>query len=53
MVIVSLPTAGVDPHVPCGGRKASSYGPKQQGAQAREFFTTTKTSYVSPGAVGA
>jgi aldehyde dehydrogenase (NAD+) len=48
MVMVNLPTAGVDPHVPFGGRKRSSYGPKEQGAHARLFFTQTKTAYVRP-----
>jgi aldehyde dehydrogenase (NAD+) len=46
MVMVNAPTAGVDPHVPFGGRKASSYGPREQGRYAAEFFTTVKTSYV-------
>jgi aldehyde dehydrogenase (NAD+) len=45
MVMVNLPTAGVDYHVPFGGRKGSSYGPREQGAYAREFFTTVKTAY--------
>ncbi|BEV16690.1 aldehyde dehydrogenase family protein [Herbaspirillum sp. DW155] len=45
MVMVNLPTAGVDYHVPFGGRKGSSYGPREQGTYAREFFTTVKTSY--------
>lgn len=45
MVFVNLPTAGVDYHVPFGGRKASSYGPREQGRAAKEFFTTSKTSY--------
>jgi len=46
MVMVNAPTAGVDPHVPFGGRKASSYGPREQGRYAVEFFTTVKTSYI-------
>lgn len=46
MVMVNLPTAGVDYHVPFGGRKASSYGAREQGKNAEEFFTTVKTSYV-------
>ena len=46
MVMVNLPTAGVDYHVPFGGRKASSYGPREQGRYAREFYTTVKTAYV-------
>lgn len=48
MVMVNLPTAGVDYHVAFGGRKSSSYGPREQGHYAREFFTTVKTSYVQP-----
>ena len=45
MVMVNLPTAGVDYHVPFGGRKASSYGPREQGKYAQEFFTVVKTAY--------
>jgi len=48
MVMVNLPTAGVDYHVPFGGRKGSSYGPREQGRYAAEFYTSVKTSYVSP-----
>ena len=48
MVMVNLPTAGVDYHVPFGGRKGSSYGPREQGKYAVEFYTTVKTCYVSP-----
>jgi len=47
MVMVNLPTAGVDYHVPFGGRKGSSYGPREQGAYAAEFYTTVKTAYVA------
>ena len=49
MVTVNLPTAGVDYHVPFGGRKGSSYGAREQGTYAREFFTTVKTAYIFPG----
>ncbi|MBU3730685.1 MAG: aldehyde dehydrogenase family protein [Beijerinckiaceae bacterium] len=49
MVMVNLPTAGVDYHVPFGGRKGSSYGPREQGAYAREFYTTVKTAYTFAG----
>lgn len=49
MVMVNLPTAGVDYHVPFGGRKGSSLGPREQGRYAAEFYTTVKTSYVLPG----
>ena len=48
MVMVNLPTAGVDFHVPFGGRKGSSYGPREQGRYAAEFYTTVKTAYVLP-----
>jgi|TARA_R110002095_G_scaffold165901_3_gene144008 aldehyde dehydrogenase (NAD+) len=46
MVMVNLPTAGVDYHVPFGGRKGSSYGPREQGRYAQEFYTTVKTTYI-------
>ena len=49
MVMVNLPTAGVDYHVPFGGRKGSSYGPREQGAYAAEFYTTVKTAYINSG----
>jgi acyl-CoA reductase-like NAD-dependent aldehyde dehydrogenase len=49
MVMVNVPTAGVDYHVPFGGRKGSSYGPREQGRYAAEFFTTVKTAYTFPG----
>ncbi|MFM2275029.1 MAG: hypothetical protein RL211_901 [Pseudomonadota bacterium] len=45
MVMVNLPTAGVDYHVPFGGRKGSSFGSREQGRYAQEFFTTVKTAY--------
>lgn len=48
MVMVNLPTAGVDYHVPFGGRKGSSYGPREQGQYAAEFYTTVKTAYTLP-----
>ena len=46
MVMVNLPTAGVDYHVPFGGRKGSSYGSREQGRYAAEFYTTVKTAYI-------
>ena len=45
MVMVNVPTAGVDYHVPFGGSKGSSYGSREQGTYAAEFFTTVKTAY--------
>jgi len=47
MVMVNTPTAGVDYHVPFGGRKASSAGPREQGSYAAEFYTTVKTAYTA------
>lgn len=48
MVMVNLPTAGVDYHVPFGGTKGSSFGPREQGNYAAEFYTTVKTAYIQP-----
>jgi acyl-CoA reductase-like NAD-dependent aldehyde dehydrogenase len=48
LVMVNLPTAGVDYHVPFGGRKGSSYGPREQGRYAIEFYTQVKTAYIQP-----
>ena len=48
LVMVNLPTAGLDYHVPFGGRKKSSYGPREQGSYAKEFFTIVKTAYIAP-----
>jgi len=48
MVMVNLPTAGVDFHVPFGGTKGSSHGPREQGRYAAEFFTSVKTAYQQP-----
>lgn len=47
LVMVNLPTAGLDHHLPFGGRKASSYGPREQGSAAREFYTQGKTAYIA------
>ncbi|WP_420583652.1 aldehyde dehydrogenase family protein [Ruegeria sp.] len=49
MVMVNLPTAGVDYHVPFGGRKGSSFGSREQGRYAVEFYTTVKTAYTFAG----
>ncbi len=45
MCMVNLPTAGVDYHVPFGGRKGSSHGAREQGRYAAEFYTSVKTAY--------
>lgn len=47
-VMINLPTAGTDYHVPFGGRKHSSFGPREQGQYAREFYTIVKTIYLQP-----
>ncbi|MEL7254812.1 MAG: aldehyde dehydrogenase family protein [Pseudomonadota bacterium] len=49
VVTVNLPTAGTDYHVPFGGRGQSSYGPREQGTYAKEFYTTVKTAYIAAG----
>jgi aldehyde dehydrogenase (NAD+) len=49
MVMVNVPTAGVDFHVPFGGSKGSSFGPREQGRYASEFYTTVKTAYTAAG----
>jgi len=49
VVTVNLPTAGTDYHVPFGGRGDSSYGPREQGQTARDFYTIVKTSYIASG----
>lgn len=43
--MVNLATAGTDYHVPFGGRKSSSFGPREQGQYAKEFYTVVKTTY--------
>ncbi|EFO29914.1 aldehyde dehydrogenase, thermostable [Roseibium sp. TrichSKD4] len=48
-VMINLPTAGTDYHVPFGGRGDSSYGPREQGGYAKEFYTTVKTAYIASG----
>jgi aldehyde dehydrogenase (NAD+) len=45
---VNVPTAGVDYHVPFGGIKSSSYGSREQGSYAKEFYTSVKTAYTLP-----
>lgn len=47
-VMVNLPTAGTDYHVPFGGRKESSFGPREQGQYAKDFYTIVKTTYQRP-----
>jgi acyl-CoA reductase-like NAD-dependent aldehyde dehydrogenase len=48
LVRVNAATSGVDFHAPFGGAKESSYGPREQGLAARDFFTETQTLLVAP-----
>ncbi|MGH9074122.1 MAG: aldehyde dehydrogenase family protein, partial [Acidimicrobiales bacterium] len=43
LVKVNAATSGVDFYAPFGGEKASSFGPREQGKAARDFYTTTQT----------
>jgi aldehyde dehydrogenase (NAD+) len=46
LVTVNLPSAGVEYQLPFGGTKDSSFGPKEQGPNALDFYTDWKTVYV-------
>jgi len=48
-VRVNAATSGVDFYAPFGGEKDSSYGPREQGKAARDFYTTTRTITISGG----
>jgi aldehyde dehydrogenase (NAD+) len=48
MIRVNQPTSGVDYHAPFGGEKQSSIGPREQGKQARELYTSTRTITIAP-----
>jgi aldehyde dehydrogenase (NAD+) len=49
LVRVNQPTTGVDFHAPFGGEKESSYGPREQGPQAGDFYTRSRTVTIAPG----
>lgn len=51
MVMVNTPTAGLEYHVPLGGRSPSGFGPRENGASSHEFFTESKTSYINHGVI--
>jgi acyl-CoA reductase-like NAD-dependent aldehyde dehydrogenase len=51
MVMINAPTAGLEYHVPLGGRSPSGYGPRETGTASAEFFTELKTSYIHHGAI--
>jgi acyl-CoA reductase-like NAD-dependent aldehyde dehydrogenase len=46
LVMVNLPSAGVEYHVPFGGSKASSLGMREQGPVAVDFYSEVQTAYV-------
>jgi acyl-CoA reductase-like NAD-dependent aldehyde dehydrogenase len=48
MIRVNAPTSGVDFNAPFGGSKESSYGPREQGQAAREFYTESRTVLIVP-----
>jgi alpha-ketoglutaric semialdehyde dehydrogenase len=48
MIRVNAPTSGVDYLAPFGGEKESSFGPREQGKAAREFYTSSRTITVLP-----
>ena len=45
LVRVNAPTTGLEPHVPFGGSKQSSFGPREQGLAGLRFFSETRTIY--------
>lgn len=48
LIRVNAPTSGVDFYAPFGGEKASSFGPREQGKAAREFYTSVRTVTITP-----
>jgi acyl-CoA reductase-like NAD-dependent aldehyde dehydrogenase len=46
LLTVNLPSAGVEYQLPFGGTKESSFGPKEQGPAALEFYSDFKTVYL-------
>lgn len=51
MVMVNTPTAGLEYHVPFGGRSPSGFGARETGTASAEFFTEVKTSYINHGVI--
>lgn len=49
MVKINAPTAGVDFHAPFGGSKDSSYGEREQGKAALNFYTYSRTITIGAG----
>ena len=48
MVKVNAATSGVDFYAPFGGERDSSYGPREQGSGALDFYTSTRTVTFAP-----
>ena len=48
MIRVNAATSGVDYLAPFGGEKGSSFGPREQGKAARDFYTSTRTITILP-----
>ena len=46
LITVNLPSAGVEYQLPFGGTKGSSFGPKEQGPSALDFYSDWKTVYL-------
>lgn len=46
LITVNLPTAGVEYQLPFGGTKESSFGMREQGPLALDFYTETRTVYM-------
>ena len=46
LLTVNLPSAGVEYQLPFGGTKDSSFGPKEQGPAAFDFYSDYKTVYL-------
>lgn len=46
LLTINLPSAGVEYQLPFGGTKESSFGPKEQGPAAMEFYSDYKTIYL-------
>ncbi|MGW7414241.1 aldehyde dehydrogenase family protein [Streptomyces sp. NPDC054863] len=53
MIRLNAPSTGVDFHLPFGGTKSSSHGPREQGRSALDFYTSTRTYSLHRAAMSA
>ncbi|MFF0476908.1 aldehyde dehydrogenase family protein [Streptomyces sp. NPDC004284] len=53
MIRINAPSTGVDFHLPFGGSKASSHGPREQGKAALDFYTSGRTYTLAPAGPAA